>query len=191
MIKKGYDIFFDAYVMAKALNESVIAEQSEIDEAKESLKIALDSLTEKPEYIKVEKIELSAEKEELEIGEQIKVTGVIIPDNATDKTLNWETSDSEVLEVDENGTVTAIKEGKASIKAISPDNVQAELIFTVKEKIAEKEEENSEVEVKPEDNNGKENLPNTGAGVAPIATVALVMFITNIGFYLNKKKYKK
>lgn len=189
--KKGYDIFFDAYVMAKALNESVIAEQSEIDEAKESLKIALDSLTEKPEYIKVEKIELSAEKEELEIGEQIKVTGVIIPDNATDKTLNWETSDSEVLEVDENGTVTAIKEGKASIKAISPDNVQAELIFTVKEKIAEKEEENSEVEVKPEDNNGKENLPNTGAGVAPIATVALAMFITNIGFYLNKKKYKK
>ena len=280
--KKGYDIFFDAYVMAKALNESVIAEQAEIDVAKESLQIALDSLTEKPEYIKVEKIELSAEKDALEIGEQIKVTGVITPDNATDKTLKWETSDSEVLEVDENGTVTAIKEGeafikaispdnveaeikftvkekttekpeyikvekielfaerdaleigeqikitgvitpdnatdktlkwetsdpevlevdengtvttikegKASIKAISPDNVQAELIFTVKEKITEKEdEENPEVEIKPEDNNGKEDLPKTGAGVTPVATVALAIVITNIGFYLNKKKDK-
>lgn len=187
--KKGYDIFFDAYVMAKALNESVIAEQAEIDETKESLQIALDSLTEKPEYIKVEKIELSAEKNELEIGEQVKITGIITPDNASDKTLTWETSDPEVLEVDENGTVTAIKEGKASIKAISSDDVQAEIVFTVKEKITE--EEKSEVEIKPEDNNRKENLPKPGTGVTPVTTVALAMIITNIGFHLNKKKYKK
>ena len=149
-----------------------------------------EKTTEKPEYIKVEKIELSAEKDELEIGEKIKVTGVITPDNATDKTLKWETSDPEVLKVDENGTVTAIKEGKASIKAISPDNVEAEIKFTVKEKITE-EEEKPEVETKPEDNNGKGNLPNTGAAVTPVATLALAMAMTALGFALNKKKNKK
>lgn len=53
--KKGYDIFFDAYVMAKALNESVIAEKAEIEAAKESLQAALDSLPEKPDNIIVEK----------------------------------------------------------------------------------------------------------------------------------------
>lgn len=49
-------------------------------------------------------------------------------------------------------------------------------------------EEKPEVETKPEDNNGKGNLPNTGAVVTPVATVALGVVITALGFALNKKK---
>lgn len=53
------------------------------------------------------------------------------------------------------------------------------------------EEKKPEVEIKPEDNNGKGNLPNTGAAVTPVATVALGMAMTTLGFALNKKKNKK
>lgn len=53
------------------------------------------------------------------------------------------------------------------------------------------EEEKPDVETKPEDNSGKGNLPNTGSVVTPVATTALGMAMTALGFVLNKKKNNK
>ena len=53
------------------------------------------------------------------------------------------------------------------------------------------EENKPNKEEKPEDNNGKGNLPNTGAVVTPVATTALGMVMTALGFALSKKKNKK
>ena len=52
------------------------------------------------------------------------------------------------------------------------------------------EENKPNKEEKPEDNNGKGNLPNTGAVVTPVATTALGMVMTALGFALSKKKNK-
>ena len=53
------------------------------------------------------------------------------------------------------------------------------------------EENKPNKEEKPEDNNGKGNLPNTGAVVTPVATTALGMVMTALGFALSKKKNKR
>ena len=51
----------------------------------------------------------------LYIGESESLIAVITPDEATQRELKWKSSDESVAEVDENGVVTAKKEGTATI----------------------------------------------------------------------------
>ena len=53
-------------------------------------------------------------------GKTATLTATVAPDNATDKTVTWETSDADVATV-ENGTVTAKKVGTATITAKAGD----------------------------------------------------------------------
>ncbi len=52
----------------------------------------------------------------LAIGESANLTATVKPDDATDKTVAWSSSDESVAKVD-NGKVTALKSGKATITA--------------------------------------------------------------------------
>lgn len=191
--KKGYDIFFDTYVTAKSLNKSAIAEQSEVESAKELLQKLLNTLPEKPEDIKVERIELKAEKDTLEVGEKIKVEAIIIPDNAVNKTLVWESLDPEVIDVDENGIVTALKSGKGIIRVISSDGVKSEIEFIVNEKNQSEDntEENSSGEDKSEDFDKNENNQVDTGEDSLIAEYALLMIITGVVFAVCGIKKKE
>lgn len=55
----------------------------------------------------------------LKIGDKYQITANIQPINATNTTILWESSDSKVATVDNNGTVTGISEGKCEIIASS------------------------------------------------------------------------
>jgi len=70
--------------------------------------------------IAVESIELSKTTLELVEGESEVLTAKVLPDNATDKTVTWSTSDSSIATVEE-GKVIAIKEGEATITAKGGD----------------------------------------------------------------------
>ncbi|WP_168735666.1 S-layer homology domain-containing protein [Cohnella fermenti] len=54
-------------------------------------------------------------------GDRSSLTAVVAPEEATNKAVSWSTSDSSVAEVDENGVVTAEKEGHATITATTQD----------------------------------------------------------------------
>ncbi len=54
-------------------------------------------------------------------GEEETLTPTVKPDNADDKSLTWTSSDSSVAAVDENGKVTAVSKGFATIKAETKD----------------------------------------------------------------------
>lgn len=60
---------------------------------------------------------------------QIKAT--VTPDNASDKTLTWESSDTSVATVDQFGLVTAVKAGTAFIKATNASGMEQTCIVTV------------------------------------------------------------
>ncbi|MDE7281349.1 MAG: Ig-like domain-containing protein, partial [Ruminiclostridium sp.] len=66
--------------------------------------------------ITLDKPELSLEK-----GESAELTAIVEPDDATDKTITWTSSNAAVAVVDENGKVTAIGGGKAAITAKAGD----------------------------------------------------------------------
>ncbi|MGN0448447.1 MAG: Ig domain-containing protein [Acutalibacteraceae bacterium] len=55
-----------------------------------------------------------------------QLEATIGPENASDKTVIWSSSDEEVVSVDENGLVTALKAGEATVTAVSADNSELE-----------------------------------------------------------------
>ncbi len=70
---------------------------------------------------------------ELRVGETSALTAVILPEDASDKTLTWSSSDENVATVDENGKVTAVKAGNAVITATASNNVSGSCKLTVAE----------------------------------------------------------
>ena len=70
--------------------------------------------------VAVTSIELDQTTLSLEEGKSATLTATVKPDNATDKTVTWSTSDSKVATV-ENGKVTAVKAGTAKITAKAGD----------------------------------------------------------------------
>ncbi len=76
---------------------------------------------------------LSLDKMSLSIGETAQLTATVKPDNATDKNVSWTSSDETVAKVDD-GKVTAVKSGKATIIAKCGDKT-AECEVTVYAKV--------------------------------------------------------
>lgn len=97
----------------------------------------LESCTKKEKLkIKVESINLSEEKGELYIDNQIQLIATILPKNASPINLKWESDKTEIARVDETGEVTALSEGTAII-TVKSDNTDKTDSFTltVKKKI--------------------------------------------------------
>ncbi len=57
----------------------------------------------------------------LKLGKTANLTATIAPDNATNKTISWSSSDASIVKVDENGKVTAQNVGEAVVYATSND----------------------------------------------------------------------
>ena len=84
--------------------------------AKAGDKSATCTVTVNKKVVAVTSVTLNKTELTLTEGEAETLTATVKPDDATDKTVTWSTSDASVAKV-ENGKVTAIKEGKASITA--------------------------------------------------------------------------
>ena len=66
--------------------------------------------------VPVEKLSLDRTSATLKVGESVTLTASIKPSDATDKSVTWSSSNPAIAKV-ENGTVTAISEGSATITA--------------------------------------------------------------------------
>lgn len=66
-------------------------------------------------------------------GSTTQLTATISPDNAYDKSVTWSSSNTAVATVDNNGKVTAVKEGTATItvQSVSNSSVKATCLVTV------------------------------------------------------------
>ena len=84
-----------------------------------------------PESIAVESVTLDTTTLTLAPSATRKLTAMVKPDNADDKTVVWSSSDTAVVMVDNDGTVGAIKTGTATITAKSADKT-ATCTVTVK-----------------------------------------------------------
>lgn len=82
---------------------------------------------------KVEQIALSKTEGVLTVGNSVTITATVTPDNATNATVNWTSSDEKVATVDSNGKVTAVAAGNATITATSESDgdVSADYALTV------------------------------------------------------------
>lgn len=68
----------------------------------------------------------------MNVGNTFTITPTVTPDNATDKSVIWTSSDDTIATVDDNGKVTALMEGTATITATTNDGgFTASCVITV------------------------------------------------------------
>ncbi|MDE6308813.1 MAG: Ig-like domain-containing protein [Muribaculaceae bacterium] len=72
--------------------------------------------------VPVKSIDILEENLTLKVGEYVQLNVSVLPDNATNKTVNWSSGNSAIATVDKNGYVKAVGKGVATIKAISSDD---------------------------------------------------------------------
>ena len=70
---------------------------------------------EKNQVIEVTGIELGESSVEMTVGTSHKLTATVLPENATEKGVVWESKDESVATVDQEGLVSAVKEGSTQI----------------------------------------------------------------------------
>ena len=80
--------------------------------------------------IEVSGLTLSHHSAELKANETLQLTATVEPEDATDKTVTWASSNEAVATVDAEGNVTAITVGEATITATAGE-VQAECLIMV------------------------------------------------------------
>lgn len=80
--------------------------------------------TQEPDIVAVTGIELNTSRLVLEVGESETLVALISPDNATNKKVNWTSNDESVAMVSADGKVTALKEGTATIVAVTKDGAK-------------------------------------------------------------------
>lgn len=88
----------------------------------------------KPATISVKDIYIDSDKILLDIGEVKTFSASIIPNNATDKTVNWSSNNNNVATV-ESGIITAIGEGTAKISARASNGKMDNIIVTVEKAV--------------------------------------------------------
>lgn len=69
----------------------------------------------------VERIDFEQEYISIRIGEQARINPVVYPETATNKSLTWESKDSNIAVIDNNGIVTGIAPGQVDIDALAAD----------------------------------------------------------------------
>ena len=91
----------------------------------------LKEVPEEPE-IPIQEIRLSLSKNPINKNEKVSLEVKILPENATDKTIKYSSSDTSIAMVDESGTILGLRSGNAIITAYSEKyNIKKEIKIQV------------------------------------------------------------
>lgn len=87
--------------------------------------------------IGVDNVELEKKTAKLKIGEECQAVAVVSPEDAHNKKLIWHSSNEAVATVDENGVITGVSAGRASVSCSSEDNPEksASIRVTVSDEV--------------------------------------------------------
>lgn len=144
-----------------------------------------------PSTIAVTEIQIEEKIEDMEIGENEKLTAIITPSNATDKNVTWKSSDESIATVDSTGEVTAKKSGVVIITATTSNGKSSTITINVKEPVKLESSYTTNTLV-GKTNTEIENTINTdtnneeGSALGGIITLGLL----GGGGYWGYKKYK-
>ena len=149
------------------------------------------TITSTPSTIAVTEIQIEEKIEDMEIGENEKLTATITPSNATDKNVTWKSSDESIATVDSTGEVTAKKSGVVTITATTSNGKSSTITINVKEPVKLESSYTTNTLV-GKTNTEIENTINTdtnneeGSALGGIITLGLL----GGGGYWGYKKYK-
>ena len=123
-----------ATVNEEGLVKAIAAGTATITATSSNGKTATCEVTVKPQVINVESITLTPATAELEVGKEMTLTCKVLPENTTDKSVTWSSSDEAVATV-KDGVVKAFSAGTATITATSSNGKKATCEVTVKPQV--------------------------------------------------------
>lgn len=117
-------VYYRTYSKTMAAGDAIVINGPLSNEASEWTRI-----------VEVSSISLNMSETKLIIGEEMDITAVLLPDNATNKTINWSSSDENVVSITPKETtchIKALTKGEAIVTAKSWDSsVVAQCKITV------------------------------------------------------------
>ncbi len=146
----------------KALKEGVAQVNVK---TKDNLYSASCKVTVSKTVVAVESVKITGPTE-VKVGNAIKLMATITPSNATDTNLSWESSNSKIATVDQNGNVKGISEGTVTITVKTNDGGKtATYKVTVKAKTSNVPSTPTNPEEKPQPPK-EEKIPVNGVSIS-------------------------
>ena len=147
----------------------------------------------------IEGIEATLDNATIEVDGTANITITTNPEKVTEEVVAvYESSDETIATVDENGVITGVKPGKATITVTVNDEFTQEVEIEVVEKVVEVPEEPATPETpatNPDDEttNNEENsvLPDTGDIAIGVFVVLMVASLTGIVLVVRKQHKNK
>ena len=96
---------------------------------------ATKTTTSIPTSIAVREIQIDKKVENMEVGDNEKLTAIITPSNATDKNITWKSSDESIATIDSTGEIIAKKSGTVDITATTSNGKSNTITINIKEPI--------------------------------------------------------
>lgn len=87
--------------------------------------------------VPVSSISISQLPERLQLGQTAQASATVLPQNATDPTVEWKSSDPAIAQVSQEGTVTTVRPGEVTITYRAVSGVEAQVSLTVYEVLPE------------------------------------------------------
>lgn len=86
-----------------------------------------------PDTIEVTSVTIKGitESQGVEKGDTVQLSATVLPEDATDKSITWVSSDDKIATVSETGLLTGVTEGKVTISAIASNGVKDEVSITI------------------------------------------------------------
>ncbi len=140
-------------------------------------KEAIVNVTVKP--IPVTEIKISESEINLKVDETATLTATVLPEEATDKEVEWASENEEIVTV-QDGVITAVAPGSAKVICLSKDGIKAEVNVVV--------EEPETVEVSASaDEAGDTTTTSDSDALLGLATIGAMV---GIPVYIHNKKKK-
>ena len=107
------------------------------------------SVTVQNKVVEPESVTLDQTEVTIKAGKTVTLVATINPSYADDQTLTWSSSNAAIASVDENGVVTGVAEGKATITVKTVNGKEARCEVTVLPKGSSGEDLDDPVDVDP------------------------------------------
>lgn len=134
-----FDLYLDGKIAQSNIDSPVVIKDLKPDTQYDDYSLTFagksdgESVSFKTKVQSVTGVSLDKTKLSIDTGKTATLKATVVPDNATNKGLNWASTDEAIATVDSKGVVTGVKAGTATIKVGTKDgNKSAEAEVTVK-----------------------------------------------------------
>lgn len=138
--------------------------------------------------IKITNIILEETEMSINTGDIVQLNATIEPDNATNKSVEWTSSDESIVKVEE-GKIIAMSEGVADVIVTSENGIRAICRINVSNPV--KSEISVQSSNSPQINSSKPQINSSKSSGAAVGTLALIGGSTAIALSTKKKKKSK